>query len=104
MTKQRLTVTVDREIAAAALDAVKKGRASSLSAWVNDALSQKIDKERRLLALAEAIEAYEKEFGAFTSSELLAQERKDAEQAVVVRGRPAKRRGSEKSRSRRGAA
>lgn len=104
MAKQRLTVTVDREIAAAALEAVRKGRASSLSSLVNTALYDKVARERRLEALSEAIAAYESRFGRFTREELLALERKDAERAVVVRGGPSKKAQRRKRRSSAGAA
>jgi Arc/MetJ-type ribon-helix-helix transcriptional regulator len=95
--KERLTVTVDRALVRAANEAVAAGRAVSLSAWVNLALEERATKERRLQAMADAVAAYEAEFGAISREELFAQERADRRSAVVVRGRPSRK------KSRRGA-
>jgi len=84
--KERVTVTVDKSLVAAANAAVRAGRADSLSAWVNLALSERAEKERRLRALGEAIAAYEADHGPITASELEKQARADRESAVVVRG------------------
>jgi glycerol dehydrogenase-like iron-containing ADH family enzyme len=84
--KERLTVTVDAELIEAGHEAVKAGRADSLSGWVNAALLEREAKERRLRALAEAVAAYEAEFGTISAQEMAAQERADARRAVVVRG------------------
>jgi Arc/MetJ-type ribon-helix-helix transcriptional regulator len=92
--KERLTVTVDPDLIAAGNDAVSEGRAESLSAWVNAALAEKLARERRLAALAEAVAAYEARFGAISIQELDEQRRADREGAIVVRGnktRPTKR-------------
>ncbi|OFW29762.1 MAG: hypothetical protein A3H97_19590 [Acidobacteria bacterium RIFCSPLOWO2_02_FULL_65_29] len=43
-------------------------------------------KDRRLRALADAVAAYEKEFGPITAEELAVQERADRAAAHVVRG------------------
>jgi hypothetical protein len=85
--KERLTVTVDPAFLEAGNDAVAEGRAESLSAWVNAALAEKVAKERRLAALAEAVAAYEDEFGVISPRELTDQARADRESAVVVRGK-----------------
>jgi len=66
MSKERLTVTVDSELIEAANQAVTEGRVASLSGWVNLALAERAAKERRLRALAEAVAAYEDEFGEIT--------------------------------------
>lgn len=84
--KARLTVTVDAELVEAANQAVKAGRAESLSGWVNAALAEREAKERRLRAMAEAVSAYEAEFGTISAQELAAQQRADERTAVVVRG------------------
>jgi uncharacterized protein YllA (UPF0747 family) len=99
--KERLTVTVNPAFIEAGNDAVSEGRAESLSAWVNAALAEKVARERRLVALAQAVSAYEERFGAIVSQELAEQARADRESAVVVRG---KKTPSAKRRSRRGAA
>ena len=85
--KERLTVTVDAELVLAGNRAVKAGRAESLSGWVNDALAEREARERRLNAMAEAVTAYEAEFGHISPEELAAQLRADERSAVVVRGR-----------------
>lgn len=86
MSKERLTVTVDPHLVQAGNEAVAEGRVDSLSAWVNLALAERAAKDRRLRALAEAVEAYETDFGAITAEELAAQERIDRASARVVRG------------------
>ena len=88
--KERLTVTVNPEYIEAGSDAVSEGRAESLSAWVNAALAERVAKERRLSALAEAVAAYEERFGAISARELDEQSRVDRESAVVVRGKKTK--------------
>jgi hypothetical protein len=94
--KERLTVTVDPDLVRAGNDAVAEGRAQSLSAWVNHALAEHVERDQRLRALGDAISAYEAEFGAISPGELLAQHRRDRADARVVRGgrlsRPAPRR------------
>jgi len=79
-------VTVDAELVEAGNQAVKAGRADSLSGWVNAALAEREQKERRLRAMAEAVTAYEAEFGTITAQEIAAQQRADERAAVVVRG------------------
>ena len=95
--KERLTVTVDKALVLAGNRAVRAGRASSLSAWVNLALADRATRELRLQALAESIADYEARHGKITTAELAAQERDDRQSAVVVRGRraaPRRRRGA----------
>jgi hypothetical protein len=88
--KERLTVTVDPTFIEAGNDAVSEGRAESLSAWVNAALAERVARERRLVALADAVSAYEKRFGVISAQELADQARVDRESAIVVRGNKAK--------------
>lgn len=88
--KERLTVTVDPLLIEAGNDAVAEGRAESLSAWVNAALAERVARERRLVALAHAVAAYEERYGAISAQELVEQARADRESAVVVRGGPPK--------------
>jgi len=85
--KERITVTVDRDLIQAGSNAVAAGRAESLSGWVNLAMAEQAAKERRLRAMAEAVATYEAQFGVISQAELLAQARADASSAVVVRGR-----------------
>jgi len=84
-------VTVDRDLVKIASQAVAAGRAESLSGWVNLALTERVNKERRLLAMVAAVAAYEAEHGAITAEEMLAQERADRRSAVVVRGEQGRR-------------
>ena len=87
MSKERFRyAAVDRHLARAGADAVAEGRMESLSAWVNLALAERAAKDRRLRALADAVAAYEKAFGAITGDELAAQQRADRAVARVVRG------------------
>jgi len=68
--KQRLTVTVDAELVQVGREAVKAGLAESLSAWVNRALMERVERVRKLVALAAAISAYEAEHGVITDEEI----------------------------------
>lgn len=79
-------VTVDPDLVRAGNDAVTTGRAPSLSAWVNHALAEHVEREQRLRALGDAVAAYEAEFGVITAEELLTQQRRDRSSARVVRG------------------
>lgn len=85
--KERLTVTVDSALLEAGQRAVAAGRATSLSAWVNGALTEQVARERRLSALAEAVAAYEAEFGEISEKEMREQARADRAGAEVVRGK-----------------
>jgi hypothetical protein len=84
--KARLTVTVDDELVAAGNAAVERGAADSLSAWVNEALAARAERDRRLAAMSDAIAVYEAEFGEITEAEIAAQHRADRAAAVVIRG------------------
>ena len=86
-----MTVTVDRVLLEAAKEAIKADRADSLSGWVNLALTEKAARERRLQAMAEAVQMYEREFGVISSAEIDAQQREDQRNAVVIREKPRKR-------------
>ena len=99
--KERVTVTIDRQLVQAGNQAVASGIADSLSGWVSLALAERADKERRLRAMADAVAAYEARFGEISAEELAMQERKDRQSAVVVRG---KRRTARRKGRRRGAA
>jgi len=84
--KERLTVTVDAELLQAGRDAVEAGRAESLSAWVNRALRDRVEREREVAVLTSEVSAYEAEHGPITDEEIELQRRADREAAVVVRG------------------
>jgi Arc/MetJ-type ribon-helix-helix transcriptional regulator len=87
--KQRLSASVDAELLAVAQDAVAQGKAESVSAWVNEALRLKADRDRRLQALDEFLAAYEAEHGEITERDMHEAARRARARAVVVRGRPA---------------
>jgi len=85
--KHRLTVTVDPALVEVGQRAVESGQAESLSGWVNAALMEKADRDRKLALLAAAVADYEREFGEITADEIAAQRRTDRRDATVVRGR-----------------
>src|SRR6266571_3291444 len=68
--KQRLSASVDTDLVAVAQEAVARGRAESISAWVNEALRLKADHDRRLQALDDFLAAYEAEHGEITEEEI----------------------------------
>jgi len=80
-----MTVTVDRVLVEAANRAVASGRASSISTWVNAALAERVEKDRHLRALAEALATYEAEFGEISEEEMIAQQREDRRTSLPVR-------------------
>ena len=94
--KQRLSASVDGELLHAAQTAVEEGRATSISAWVNDALRLKAEHERRMQALDSFLATYEAEHGVITEDEIDEAVRRRRSRATVVRPALAK--------SRRGAA
>lgn len=79
-------MTVDPDLVEAGSRAVADGSAESLSGWVSTALSEKVDRDRKLSHLRAAIADHESEFGEITAEELATQLRADREDAVVVRG------------------
>ena len=91
--KERLTITVDPAAVRAGNQAVKAGRAESLSGWVNLAMTELAERERRLQAMQEAVRLYERDFGNISAAEMVAQDLADRRNAVVVRARrgPTKR-------------
>ena len=84
-------MSVDAELAAAAASAVEEGRAESVSAWIGEAMRDKAAKDRRLIALAEAVGAYEAEHGGISDDEIAAQTRSDRDAAAAARARRRKR-------------
>jgi Arc/MetJ-type ribon-helix-helix transcriptional regulator len=84
--KERLSASVDRELLAAAEEAVKSGRAESVSGWVNEALHRQLDHDRRMSALGEFIAAHEAQFGEITEEEMHQARRRMRSRAIPVRG------------------
>lgn len=101
--KRRLSASVDAALLAAVEEAVAEGWSASLSAWVNEALALKVDRDRRLRALDDFLAAYEVAHGEITEEEMQRAGRRARDRAVVVRGQPAKR-SSSSGRRPRGAA
>jgi Arc/MetJ-type ribon-helix-helix transcriptional regulator len=93
--KTRLSVTVDEDLIEAGQAAVAGGEAESVSAWVNDALRQKADHERKLRGLDEFIKEYEAEYGEITDEEMEAAYRAAKARAIVIRGGEVLRDGSD---------
>ncbi len=87
--KERLSASVDAELLAAAQEAVERGEAESVSAWVNEALRLKADDDRRLAALDDFLAAYEADHGVITEQEMHDAARRARAGAMVARGRPA---------------
>ncbi|WP_419946083.1 hypothetical protein [Candidatus Poriferisodalis sp.] len=85
MTKRRITLTIDADLLEEARSAVSDGDASSVSAWVNQAMADKSEHRQRLKALGEAIADYEAEFGKITPEEREEQRRLDREEAERFR-------------------
>lgn len=86
--KQRLSASVDADLMAVAQEAITRGQAESVSAWVNDALRLKADHDRRLRALDDFLAGYEAEHGPVTEEEMRDAARRARGRAVVVRGTP----------------
>jgi hypothetical protein len=85
--KQRLSATVDADLLEAAEQAAARGKARTMSAWVNDALRLKLEHDRRIDALADYIAQAEADDGPITADEIATVTRAVAARAVVVRGR-----------------
>jgi hypothetical protein len=100
--KQRLSASVDAELLRAAEAATKRGRAPTVSAWVNDALRLKVEHDQRLEAMALFIGAYEAEHGEITPDEVERAVRAARHRALPVRTLPGAR--ATRPRGRRGAA
>jgi len=96
--KERLTVTVDGSLLTAANAAVRDGRASSVSAWVNLALEHQAAREMRLRAMVDAVAAYEEKHGVITDEEIERQRRKDRRNALLIEV-PPQQKSRKKSRS-----
>ena len=85
MQKRRVTITVDEDIVEEAARAVADGRASSVSAWIGEAIVARQATDRRLEALDELIAEYEAEHGTLTDEELAQQAQADRDSAARVR-------------------
>jgi hypothetical protein len=85
VTRNRLSASVEADLLAAGRVAVAEGRATSVSAWVNDALRRQVEHDRRMRALDAFLAAYESEHGPITEDEMRAAARRARSRAVIVR-------------------
>ncbi len=85
MATQRVTVTVDEELIKAALLAVERGDADSVSAWIAGSMAQRHADEQRLRTLVTLVEEYEAVHGEITESEMADQRVRDRDAAADVR-------------------
>lgn len=83
--KQRLSASVDANLIQAAEAAVRQGSATSVSAWVNDALGLKLEHDRRLSALALFVAEYEAEHGEISTAEMQTAARRAQARAIHAR-------------------
>jgi Arc/MetJ-type ribon-helix-helix transcriptional regulator len=90
MRKRRVTITVDEALVAEASAAVAQGRVESVSAWVNEAMVERLVRDRRLASLAELVAEYEAEHGEITADELAEQAQRDRDAAAAARSRVAR--------------
>jgi hypothetical protein len=85
--KQRLSASVDIGVLTAAREAVSDGRATNISAWVNEALHRQAEHDRRMRALDQFLSAYESEHGSITDEEIEDASRRSRGRALIVRGK-----------------
>ena len=85
--KERLSISVDSSVAEQARQAVTDGRATSVSAWVTEAMRRHTEHDARLRAAGDFIAEYEAEHGVITAEDIVRANRRFAERAIVVRGR-----------------
>lgn len=101
--KHRLSASVDASVMAAAQAAVSDGRATNISAWVNEALHRQAENDLRMRALGEFLLAYEAEHGVITEAEIRGATSRARSRAVVVRGKGTARVSERKPQRRAGA-
>lgn len=89
--KERLSVSADADLLAAAERAVARHEAASVSAWLSDAMRTKLRHEERLAALKTFIADYEAEHGVIKPAEIKRAVRRARARAIVVRGRRERR-------------
>jgi hypothetical protein len=83
--KRRLSASVDADLVEHGQQAVQAGDAENLSAWVNHALREQVERDRRLRAMDEFLAGYEAEHGEITDEEMREAARRARSRAVVVR-------------------
>jgi len=83
--KRRLSVSVDAALMAAAEEAVKRGEAPTLSAYVSAGLRRQLENDRRLRAMGEFIADHEREHGTITDKDIEQSLRTLQSRAIHVR-------------------
>ena len=83
--KRRLSASVDADLIEAAEEAVARGGAETLSAWVNDALRLKLGHDQRQEVLAAFIAEYEAEHGEIGEAEIRMASRRASARALRAR-------------------
>lgn len=83
--KRRLSVSVDAELMAAAEQAVERGEAPTLSAYVSAALRRQLENDRRLRAMGEFMADHEREHGTITEKDIEESLRRLQSRAIHVR-------------------
>lgn len=87
MKKRRITVTIDEDLLAMANAAVERGRADSVSSWVNGVLRDRRTHEDRVAQLRDLVVDHEREHGEITDTQMSERVRLDREAAAAVRAR-----------------
>jgi Arc/MetJ-type ribon-helix-helix transcriptional regulator len=85
MSKRRVTVTIDDDMLEKISSAVTQGRAESVSAWVNEAVTARHLRDQRLQNLSALLADYEAEHGEITPDELADQAQHDRDAAALSR-------------------
>ncbi|HMA46656.1 MAG TPA: hypothetical protein VKP11_05570 [Frankiaceae bacterium] len=86
MGKQRISASVDADLAEAGQAAVASGEVDTFSGWVNQALRRQVDHDRRLRAIDGFLAGFEAEHGEITAEQVSEAARRARARAVVVRG------------------
>ena len=83
--KQRLSISADAELVRAARTAVDAGHAESVSAWINDAMRDRAERDQKLRLMGEWIRDFEAEHGEISDEEMEAADRAMRARSLVVR-------------------
>ena len=87
MRKCRVTITVDQDVADEVAAAVEAGPGGSVSAWVAEAMRERLERDQRLAMLSALLDDYEAEHGVLTDDEVAEQVQRDRDAAAATRAR-----------------
>ena len=87
MQKRRVTITVDQEVADEVAAAVEAQPGGSVSAWVAEAMRERLERDRRLATLSALLDDHEAQHGVITDDELAEQAQQDRDAAATTRAR-----------------